>query len=762
MDLVGSGTLSHVYIRHPPLRCSIPETRGLFYDDGNKLLLSPTSDQVLSWKIGSSIRHDPPNSDSISEGAVLLIRYSLDGKIIGIQRSNSEIQFKNRETGETISRRYRPESECILGFFWTDCPVCDIVVIKTSGLDLLAYESEFSTFRLVEAKRFNVSWYVYTHESRLILLASGMQCKVFSGFQFSSAGIVRLPKFEMTMTKSEANQKPVLAAEDIHIVTVYGRIYCLQVDRIGGLLHLYRFYRDAVVHQGSLPIYSTRIAVSVVDNVILVHQVDAKVVILYDIFLDSLVPVSAPLPLLLRGVSAANASSSQGNTTPAVPMEAKSISGYEGIMYGDSWNFLVPDLICDTEHGMLWRLHLDLEAIAASSSEVPSVLEFLQRRRSEPTKIKQLCLGMMRTIILERRPISMISRATEVLVTSHSQSIKMGTASQGGHGSMSSVRSSSVGENAQEPRSHYADSSSRRAVNKPQQSISRDTEKESLHPTAVCTVSGHSAGSVLDYEGNAQSEQFRTNSGDFDEKSFADDLHASGARDERESNTPEIFVPENGRSQFHPKELEPDSDSLDSNACDKQVPQNTSVSISPEEMYRFVFALVEEEMAGDLGYLVSVIVEFLRSASIEKLNVPSDVYVMIIQLLARSGRYAELALFILNKIVEPSKEVALLLLESGHHNFQRKKLGMDMLRQLSFHHEYVLMLVEDGYYLEALRYARKNKVTTVHPSTFLEAALSTNDSQHLAAVLRFFSDFIPGFKATADHSKYCQILNEMN
>ena len=50
--------------------------------------------------------------------------------------------------------------------------------------------------------------------------------------------------------------------------------------------------------QGSLPIYSSKIAVSVVDNVVRVHQNDAKVVILYDIYADSRAPISAPLPLL--------------------------------------------------------------------------------------------------------------------------------------------------------------------------------------------------------------------------------------------------------------------------------------------------------------------------------------------------------------------------------------------------------------------------------------------------------------------------------
>lgn len=43
----GSGALSHAYIQYPPLRCSVPEAKGLFFDDGCKLLLAPTSDQVI-------------------------------------------------------------------------------------------------------------------------------------------------------------------------------------------------------------------------------------------------------------------------------------------------------------------------------------------------------------------------------------------------------------------------------------------------------------------------------------------------------------------------------------------------------------------------------------------------------------------------------------------------------------------------------------------------------------------------------------------
>lgn len=60
-------------------------------------------------------------------------------------------------------------------------------------MDLFAWDSMLNTLRLVETKKVNVNWYIYTHESRLVLLASGLQCKTFNGFQVNA----------------EKNEKPV-------------------------------------------------------------------------------------------------------------------------------------------------------------------------------------------------------------------------------------------------------------------------------------------------------------------------------------------------------------------------------------------------------------------------------------------------------------------------------------------------------------------------------------------------------------------------
>uniref|UniRef100_A0A7N0ZSC7 Mic1 domain-containing protein n=1 Tax=Kalanchoe fedtschenkoi TaxID=63787 RepID=A0A7N0ZSC7_KALFE len=702
----GSGALSHVYIRSPPLRCKVPGSRGLYYDDGNKLLIASTSDQVFAWRTVPFSPTASPTCDLISEGPVLSIRFSLDVKVLAIQRSRHEIMFQNRETKECFTHWCKTESESILGFFWTDCPTCDIVIVKTSGLDFFVYKSESSSINLVETKRLNVNWYVYTHESRLVLLSSGMQCKNFTGFQLSSAGLIRLPKFEMVMAKSEANSKPVLAAEDTHIVTVYGRIYCLQVDKVAMLLHLYRFYRDAVVQQCSLPVYSSKISVSVIDNVLLVHQVDAKVVILYDIFGDSRAPISAPLPMLIRGFVRTNSSSrslSRENDSAETNEFNNGVS-----IYGDDWTFLCPDLVCDIGKGLLWKIHLDLEAISASSSEAASMLEFLQRRKLEANRAKQLSLALARTIIVERRPISIVAKAMDVLITSYSHSCKSGI-------SIKAVK-------AEKASSSSMVVQARSSINELNESAdSDDNAKVKKVAFTDMQPKGSSTSQVLSQEKAADSRS----------------------------------------SSFHTQVSGSSSRPLNANLAETDS-QLSSAAVSPDEIYNFVFAPVEEEMTGDPSYLVAIIIEFLRSANLEKVKVNANHYILTVQLLARSERYSELGSFIIHKIVDPSKEVAYQLLESGRQNLQTRKLGLDMLRELSLHQDYVVMLVQDGYYLEALQYVWKYKVTSVRPSMFLEAAASSNNSQHLAAVLRFFSDFSSEFRSSAEHHTYCHILNGMN
>jgi len=216
-----------------------------------------------------------------------------------------------------------------------------------------------------------------------------------------------------------------------------------------------------------------------------------------------------------------------------------------------------------------------------------------------------------------------------------------------------------------------------------------------------------------------------------------------------------------GATSTRPQVVGEDSRPLASGASMQHGTHVASVAISPIEMFQSVFLLVEDEMMDDPAYLIAVIMEFLRSMSKAGLKAPPNLYVMMTTLLARSNRYAEIALFVSNKILEPSRELAMQLVELGRHHSLTRKLGVDMLRERCLHHDYVAVLLQEGYYLEALRYARKYKVITVQPVLFLEKAVANGSARNVAAVLSFFSEFTPSFKTTSDYGRYQHILSEM-
>lgn len=135
---------------------------------------------------------------------------------------------------------------------------------------------------------------------------------------------MKIPKFEI-----ELDKKLTLQAEDISLITTYGRLYAAHTNHHARELVLYRFFRDAVERQvcdlfhklslsenpplekknvttqARIPLFSPKVSVSVVDNVLLLHNTDSKIVMVYETAVIDVNndPVSAPLPLTVRDPS---------------------------------------------------------------------------------------------------------------------------------------------------------------------------------------------------------------------------------------------------------------------------------------------------------------------------------------------------------------------------------------------------------------------------------------------------------------------------
>jgi hypothetical protein len=167
---------------------------------------------------------------ALKDGLLVAARFSLDGSILAIQRTSTDIEFLNLRRGCGFWQRCRP-GERLLGFFWVNTPDCNMVLVTGAGLELFKLTKDMNGLTAVEVKKHEVAWYVYTHgkrpppppapshstprtclaelicvcagrrpraETRLVLLASESSMPVkFVGYQFATSGIIRLPKFEL-------------------------------------------------------------------------------------------------------------------------------------------------------------------------------------------------------------------------------------------------------------------------------------------------------------------------------------------------------------------------------------------------------------------------------------------------------------------------------------------------------------------------------------------------------------------------------------
>lgn len=88
---------------------------------------------------------------------------------------------------------------------------------------------------------------------------------------------------------------------------------------------LYQLSRDSVVRKHALQLYSEEVRLSACDNLLLIHNLDAKVVLLFDLRINVNSAIAAPLPLRL--VSA---------------------DGF-GPLYSVHWSYAAPNYIIDPQ-----------------------------------------------------------------------------------------------------------------------------------------------------------------------------------------------------------------------------------------------------------------------------------------------------------------------------------------------------------------------------------------------------------------------------
>jgi len=380
------------------------------FDEGADMLVLIRHREVVALAM-------PPDDDQApqrppirceSAGRVERISFSLDHQLAAVQRSAVDLDIFDLASGSTFPLAVRSSRSSgwaardrgrILGSHWPGSEACELAVVTTAGVELYRVLRERRSLKLLRRVSQPVSWSVYSHETRLMLLAAGQQDNLLSGLQLQPRSAVRLPRFEVLLSPlqglplaqplAQGQQRPrrSLQARHVSVHRVYDALYCAHIDEEARKVVLYALYRDAVLRQHELPTHSARAALSVCDNLLVVHALDQQVATLFDLRINRFCPISAPLPLA---------------TLPA--------DGFSPA-YSPHWLIAPPDKVVDPLAGRAGRLRLNLRAIAASSIDKVCLLEFLLLR----SRSHLVLLEVLADALSELEPLPTLSRMFALL-----------------------------------------------------------------------------------------------------------------------------------------------------------------------------------------------------------------------------------------------------------------------------------------------------------------------------------------------------------
>jgi hypothetical protein len=615
-----------------------------------------------------------------------MLRYSPDDRYLAIQRSSSTIEVvdleKMREMELTI--KIPPKENQILNYYWAGSQA--ICVVTRSGLELHRVDPVRMNVKLAKSINVGVMWYLYQHDKGVAVLAT-IGSTSLQGYQISAQAltILKLPRIDVDVEPAVAaaaakSGNPPLRKEEVLLARVYDRTYLIHLHVEARELVLYQLGVEQVLKTHRITFITPKnekFALSVVDNVIVVHNLSSKVAKLYDIKTSTKQSIANPLPLSLAA----------GAPFPAEVADS---------LYADSWRFYPPNIVVDVKAGYVWDLHLSVSEVASAIADKTTLLEFLLRRQDA----REIILRTLRNMVVERESLVVIAKIVDLL------------------NSICSVAASE----------RQLMLPGQRPPSQQQQQQSGGQDAASLYvTTGLASPSRHNSAGAGG--GNEDGDPSAARKKPVEHlikrrKSSDDDGEGEGEADEAAE-----AAPSSGGDSSKPAPLTPQRPVTERGRSATVGKYNSEgyAIIDQVDIHQYVLTPVEESKRLDSKYLVALVMEYIRSLNYYGLPVDHALYQFIINLLVKHGRFYQLHQFLQYHVVADSVHAACQLLSLEQSYAPAYQLALDMLNRLGAYSDIVEVLLARGSLLDALRYSRARNVRHLPPARFLQMALEKGD-----------------------------------
>eukprot|EP00002_Diphylleia_rotans_P035870 TRINITY_DN7867_c0_g1_i3.p1 TRINITY_DN7867_c0_g1~~TRINITY_DN7867_c0_g1_i3.p1 ORF type:complete len:665 (-),score=93.41 TRINITY_DN7867_c0_g1_i3:79-2073(-) len=376
----------------------------------------------ISWQPFFHPRTRSPFVQIQHYGPIISARLAVDGSYLCYQISLVEVALRSVLKGFEFTYKCQKmqSGNQIMAIIWTH--INELVLVTKLGLEFLKVSTSRPSVKLVRNHPIDVSWFVYSHESRLLVVGSPPAGKVLHPFHFPPGSVIKLPRFDLTIEPDSYVQ-----SNEVYITQIYGVLYFIHIDPERRKVSLYQIAREEVKLRRvfDLPV-GHDFSCSVIDNILIVHSLDSKVSMVFDLKSSPDVPMSLPSVITFHShdrhhnkTGANSPPIDHGALSPTQSPEVESSNGYHSpsdstakamtatapdIYTGDGFFFL-PNILFDPAKGMIFDVRINLSELSKDLSDKPRMIHFLLRRAHG----KGYALKLLRTAVEHMENLSEIA-----------------------------------------------------------------------------------------------------------------------------------------------------------------------------------------------------------------------------------------------------------------------------------------------------------------------------------------------------------------
>lgn len=388
----------------------VTKITNVFYDEVTRQVFTVRSGGATGVNVKGPNMKTAVNFRVEDKGAVLSIKFSPNQQILAIQRSSKSVEFQNfinqEPDGVEYSQPCRGSSTVIVGFVWVSNT--DFIMITSQGMEHYQVVPEKRTVRAVKNHSIQSNWFVYCPMSGLLLVSSGPLGTSLQPYLFKNHQLIRLTKFEVDIPNPPQPARLCLAERDVTPTMLYNQMVVLVLKHLtkpnssGGRestgkseIVVYTLCKDAPPRKTHVLQLETsgKLAVSILDNLIIVHHQASKTSSIFDINLPGesdgrLVTMQPFLPSVTIRPYFLNipASAAMLNHEPT-QMSCE--------MYSGSWVFFQPNIIIDAILGCLWTLELVLTPLVEVVDNPCDLFDFLLQRNDSKSTVMAALARLM-------------------------------------------------------------------------------------------------------------------------------------------------------------------------------------------------------------------------------------------------------------------------------------------------------------------------------------------------------------------------------